>query len=60
MLVFLTIAVIVLIIAVIGIIIYLGWLPIKIKALIKENEEINDAIEIDENTEFEEVKEDEQ
>ena len=45
MLVFLTIAVIVLFIAIIGIIVYLWWLPIKVKNLIRENDEINEAIE---------------
>lgn len=53
MLIVLTVAVIILIIAVIGIILYLGWLPIKIKALIRENDEINQAME-DEEVNFDE------
>ena len=60
MVIFLTIAVIVLMIAVVCIVIYLWWLPIKVKALIRENEEINDAIDIDNEADFsKEVIEDE-
>lgn len=50
---FLLIAFIILTITVIGIIIYLMWLPIKIKKLIIENEQMNNVISTEE-VDFEE------
>ena len=57
MLKFLLIAVIILLIAVIGILIYLWWLPIKIKRISNQCIDENDAIN-EEEIEIEEEEED--
>ena len=44
MIIFLTIAVAVLALIVLGILFYLWWMPVKIKKMIAENDELNDII----------------
>ena len=56
---FLLIAIIVLAVLMFGVLIYLWWLPVKIKKIANEAVEENNAIEFGETSENEEVDEDE-